>query len=159
MSEQKIVVNSEGFEFEFSEKEIDAIEILKTEEDSISIVENLESYSGTIGSKEGRNYRIEMGGEDFVVKIKNNLDQIIDSMGLSKPKTHKLKSIKAPMPGLVIEINIVEGQEVKENEKLLILEAMKMENVIKIPHDAVIKKVCVGKGQAVDKGQILVELD
>ena len=138
MSEQKIVVNSEGFEFAFSEEEIDAIEILKTDEENISIVENSESYSGTIESKEGRNYRVKMGGEDFVVKIKNSLDQIIDNMGLSKPKTHKLKSIKAPMPGLVIEINLVEGQEVKENEKLLILEAMKMENVIKIPHDAII---------------------
>ena len=159
MSEQKIVVNSDGFEFAFSEEEIDAIEILKTDEENISIVENSESYSGTIESKEGRNYRVKMGGEDFVVKIKNNLDQIIDNMGLSKPKTHKLKSIKAPMPGLVIEINLVEGQEVKENEKLLILEAMKMENVIKIPHDATIKKVCVGKGQAVDKGQVLIELE
>ncbi|MCA0364128.1 MAG: acetyl-CoA carboxylase biotin carboxyl carrier protein subunit [Spirosomataceae bacterium] len=159
MSEQKIVVNSEGFEFAFSEEEIDAIEILKTDEENISIVENSESYSGTIESKEGRNYRVKMGGEDFVVKIKNSLDQIIDNMGLSKPKTHKLKSIKAPMPGLVIEINLVEGQEVKENEKLLILEAMKMENVIKIPHDAIIKKVCVGKGQAVDKGQVLIELE
>lgn len=68
------------------------------------------------------------------------MDQVLDQMGLNKPKTNKINAIKAPMPGLVIEICVNEGQEIVENDKVLILEAMKMENVIKIPHEAVVKK-------------------
>ena len=76
----------------------------------------------------------------------------------NKPKTNKINAIKPTMPGLVIEICVNEGQEIVENDKVLILEAMKMENVIKIPHEAVVKKILVKTGQAVEKGQTLIEL-
>jgi biotin carboxyl carrier protein len=63
------------------------------------------------------------------------------------------------MPGLVLEINVIAGDEVVEGQKILILEAMKMENSILIHTNARIKKVVVSAGQAVDKGQVLVELE
>ena len=63
------------------------------------------------------------------------------------------------MPGLVLEIAVTEGQEVKEGDKILILEAMKMENSILIHTNAKIKRIAVSAGQAVDKGQVLVELE
>ncbi len=62
------------------------------------------------------------------------------------------------MPGLVIDVAVKEGQEVKEGDRLLILEAMKMENSIIIHANATIKRIAVTAGQAVDKGQVLVEL-
>ena len=71
----------------------------------------------------------------------------------------QVKEIKAPMPGLVLEIVVTDGQEVKEGDKLLILEAMKMENSIIIQTSAIIKKVSVSAGQAVEKGQVLLELE
>ncbi|WP_445724287.1 biotin/lipoyl-containing protein, partial [Flavobacterium sp.] len=67
--------------------------------------------------------------------------------------------IKAPMPGLILEINVEVGQSVKENDPLLILEAMKMENSFLSPRDGVIKSIAVEKGNAVDKGQLLVEFE
>jgi biotin carboxyl carrier protein len=63
------------------------------------------------------------------------------------------------MPGLVLDISVLEGQEVKEGDRILILEAMKMENSIMIHTDAIIKGIRVKAGQAVDKGQVLVDLD
>ena len=63
------------------------------------------------------------------------------------------------MPGLVLEVNVSEGQEVKEGDKILILVAMKMENSLMIHADATIKKICVKAGDPVEKGQVLVELD
>ena len=101
---------------------------------------------------------MEIEGEYFDVSIKSELDILLQYMGLNSMVINKLKVIKAPMPGLVIEINVEEGQKVDENEKILVLEAMKMENVLKISHEAVIKKVLIKKGQAVEKGQILIEL-
>ena len=63
------------------------------------------------------------------------------------------------MPGLILEINVEVGQEVVENDPLLILEAMKMENSFVSPRDGKIKSIAVVKGQAVDKGQLLIEFE
>jgi biotin carboxyl carrier protein len=63
------------------------------------------------------------------------------------------------MPGLVLEIAVSEGQQVREGDKVLILVAMKMENSIIINTDATIKRIAVSAGEAVEKGQVLVELD
>jgi biotin carboxyl carrier protein len=62
------------------------------------------------------------------------------------------------MPGLVLEISVADGQEVKHGDRIIILEAMKMENSIMIHCDASIKKIHVKAGQAVEKGQVLVDL-
>mgnify|MGYP001792417801 CR=1 FL=1 len=63
------------------------------------------------------------------------------------------------MPGLVLEIAISVGQVVKEGDKILILQAMKMENSIVIHANATIKRIAVSTGEAVEKGQVLVELE
>ncbi|UCD94440.1 MAG: hypothetical protein JSU69_11875 [Candidatus Zixiibacteriota bacterium] len=69
------------------------------------------------------------------------------------------KIIKAPMPGLVLASEVKMGERIVKGKTLIIIEAMKMENTIKAPHDAVIKEVFVTAGQAVDKGEKLVELE
>jgi biotin carboxyl carrier protein len=63
------------------------------------------------------------------------------------------------MPGLVLEINAQEGQTLPKGAPLLILEAMKMENVIKAPADVVVKSIQVSKGDAVNKNQVLMTFD
>src|SRR4029079_3408078 len=97
--------------------------------------------------------------ETFDIEIKDSLDQVLDQMGFGKSSIKQVKEIKAPMPELVLEIAVADGQEVKEGDKLLILEAMKMENSIMIGTDAIIKKISVSAGQAVEKGQVLLELE
>ena len=67
--------------------------------------------------------------------------------------------VKAPMPGLVLDIAVNAGDELQEGDRVLILEAMKMENSIVMHAGGRIKKVTVKKGQAVEKGQVLVELE
>ncbi|MCP9757576.1 biotin/lipoyl-binding protein [Lacihabitans sp. CCS-44] len=159
MTDKNIIVNAGGFEFLFTESEIAAIDVLNNKAEDFCILSEQKTLTGEILSVKVKVYNVEIDGERFQVQIKNELDQILDNMGLNKPKVSKIKSIKAPMPGLVIEINVEEGQTVAENDKILILEAMKMENVIKIPHEAVVKKINIVKGQAVDKGQVLIELE
>jgi acetyl/propionyl-CoA carboxylase alpha subunit len=80
-------------------------------------------------------------------------------MGFGKAIYKQIKEIKAPMPGLVLELNVTKGEAVVEGQKILILVAMKMENSILIDFDAVIKNIAVVAGQAVVKGQLLVELE
>lgn len=66
------------------------------------------------------------------------------------------KDLKAPMPGLIVAIEVKPGQQLKKGDGLLIIEAMKMENEIKAPFDCVVKEIKVQERQAVEKGQVLV---
>ena len=161
MPQKSFSITSGGYDFYFDEIEASSINCISPKPETFTILSEKEKIVGVV-SKNGNvknNYKVEIDGEYFDVFIKSELDLLMQNMGLNSPIINKLKVIKAPMPGLVIEINVIEGQKVDENQKILVLEALKMENVLKIPHDAVIGKVLIEKGQAVEKGQILVELD
>ena len=79
-------------------------------------------------------------------------------MGFTIGSSIKANSIKAPMPGIILSVNVEENQEVKEGETLLILEAMKMENAIIAPKDGVIKSIFIKSGKTVDKGELMIEM-
>lgn len=66
--------------------------------------------------------------------------------------------ISAPMPGTIVSVNVKPGQSVKKNDVLVVLEAMKMENEIMAPHDAVVAATHVNKGDSVESGTPLVSL-
>ena len=66
--------------------------------------------------------------------------------------------ISCPMPGTIVSVNVKEGQTIKKGDVLLILEAMKMENEIMAPHDAVVAAIHVNKGDSVESGTPLVSL-
>lgn len=66
--------------------------------------------------------------------------------------------ISSPMPGTIVSVNVTAGQSVKKGDVLLVLEAMKMENEIMAPHDAIIAVTHVNKGDSVDSGTPLVSL-
>ena len=82
---------------------------------------------------------VEVDSESYTVNIKDELDQMLEKMGFGASSTRHVKEIKAPMPGLVLQVSVKEGQEVK-GERILILEAMKMENSITLHTNATIKK-------------------
>ncbi len=66
--------------------------------------------------------------------------------------------IKAPMPGLIVKVLVSEGDSVKKGDKVVILEAMKMENALSSPVSGIIKKVFATEGKTVEKDAILVEI-
>ena len=69
------------------------------------------------------------------------------------------KTLKAPMPGLILEIKVQAGDKVAKGSPLLIVEAMKMENVVKAPADVVIKTVHTEKGASVERNDRLLEFE
>ncbi|MFN3403719.1 MAG: acetyl-CoA carboxylase biotin carboxyl carrier protein subunit [Cytophagaceae bacterium] len=88
--------------------------------------------------------------------IQDEQDLILEKMGFTKGVGSKINEIKAPMPGLILAIKVQEGQMVKKGDPLIILEAMKMENIIKSPGDGEVKSVFVSQGNSVEKNQILI---
>lgn len=100
---------------------------------------------------------VKLNDKLVVLEVKDAMDLLLEKLGIEHKGESVVKDIKAPMPGLIIDINLTAGQDVKKGDTLLILEAMKMENVIKSPADGVITKVHIKKGDSVEKNQILVE--
>ncbi len=101
---------------------------------------------------------LKINGKRTSLQIKDKFDLLLEQLGMDKLSSKKTESIKAPMPGLVLNVLVSEGQAVKKGDTILILEAMKMENALKAPHDGIVKKVAVTKGTAVEKNQLLIEL-
>jgi len=154
-------VKTNGFLFSFTKDEIDKANLVALSPVSFNLIKDHRCSNAKLleANATAKRLTIEIDGETFDIEIKDELDQVLEQMGFGKASIKQVKEIKAPMPGLVLEIAVTDGQEVKEGDKLLILEAMKMENSIMIQTNAIIKKVLVAAGQAVDKGQVLVELE
>jgi biotin carboxyl carrier protein len=154
-------VKSGGYDFEFDSTDIQSKDIVRRADDELHILHNNRSVTVRLLDTDvtGKKMKLEVDGERFEVEINDSLDLMLEQMGYSAASSKHIKEIKAPMPGMVINVAVKEGQQVKEGDRILILEAMKMENSIIIHADAVIKRVAVNAGQAVDKGQVLVELE
>jgi biotin carboxyl carrier protein len=141
--------------------DLDAADIIQVSEQEYHVLRDHRSASARVLSvdKSGKKMVVEVEGERFEVVIQEELDLLLEQMGFGKTSGKQVKEIKAPMPGLVLSIQVTEGQELQEGDKLLILEAMKMENSLLLHGPGKIKKINVKPGQAVDKGQILIELE
>ncbi|MFB1004002.1 MAG: acetyl-CoA carboxylase biotin carboxyl carrier protein subunit [Bacteroidia bacterium] len=104
------------------------------------------------------NLTVLINGRTISTTLQNKLAKLLKSMGMESGK-RKLKELKAPMPGLVLNVLIQVGDEVTEGQELIILEAMKMENAIKSPQDGIIQSIAVQNQDKVEKNQILIEFD
>tara|TARA_R110002049_G_scaffold144968_2_gene307256 strand:- start:85 stop:588 length:504 start_codon:yes stop_codon:yes gene_type:complete len=102
---------------------------------------------------------LKINGQILDVGLKDKFDLLLDKMGLSAVNSQQLSKMKAPMPGLILDIKVAPGDNVAKGDQLLVLEAMKMENVIKSPGEGVVKAIIVKKGDSVEKNQILIEFE
>ncbi|GLB50078.1 biotin/lipoyl-containing protein [Neptunitalea lumnitzerae] len=150
-----------SLEFTFSEEEATSLDTVITKPNAYHLLVNNTSYHIEISSADFllKNYNVKVNNTTYEVAISDDLDKLISEMGFSIGGAKHVNDIKAPMPGLILDINIKEGQEVKEDDPLLVLEAMKMENVISSPRDGVIKSIVISQGQAVDKNALLIEFE
>jgi biotin carboxyl carrier protein len=107
--------------------------------------------------RETKTLQIRIGNKKSNLVLKDRFDLLLEKMGMNTNGAGSVKDIKAPMPGLILEIKVKPGDEVKKGEVVLILEAMKMENSIKSPGDGVVKELKVGLKQSVEKNQVLIQ--
>ena len=125
---------------------------------SYHIINDLKSYNAEVVSfnREAKTAEVKVNGNIYTIIAKDQFDILLDQLGLSNLTTAKISEVKAPMPGLVLKLLVSEGSEVKKGDNLFILEAMKMENIIKSPADVTVKTVKIKPGDKVEKGQVLL---
>lgn len=108
-------------------------------------------------NNEDKTLVLKINNQRFTLTIKDKYDELLKNLGLDNLTAKKVSDIKAPMPGMVLNILVTEGQEVKKGDTLVILEAMKMENSLKASADGTVKKIVAVKGTAVEKNQVLIQ--
>lgn len=108
---------------------------------------------------ESKTVELKLNGKFISCSISDELDMMIKTMKLGSSKKGKSKNLISNMPGLVLSIQVQEGQAVVAGDALMILEAMKMENVLKASADGIVKSINCAEKDAVDKGQLLIEIE
>lgn len=99
-----------------------------------------------------------VNGKKTDIVVKNPLDVLLQKMGFDQKDSHKSSQIKAPMPGMVLHVLTTEGSSVRKGDGIVILEAMKMENMLKATADGIIQKILVSPTDKVEKNQVLIEM-
>ena len=134
-------------------------DFVKIDDRNYHIIRNNKSYHAEliIIDRKQKKLALKINGRVYSVEAKDKLDLLLEKLGINGSNRSIVKQVKAPMPGLILSINVVEGEKVKMGNAILVLEAMKMENIIKSPCDGVIKKVGVSEGDSVEKNQVLVQ--
>ena len=138
---------------------IETLDWVEDADNTLHILHNNKAYAAEVIDTdfEQKIFEIKVNGNLYSVKIADQYDRLIQDIGLTAGQNQKVNNVKSPMPGLVLSLNAAVGDTIVKGDTLLILEAMKMENLIKATTDVTIKAIHVSQGQAVVKGQLLVE--
>jgi acetyl/propionyl-CoA carboxylase alpha subunit len=134
------------------------LDTIRIKEGSFHVIKNNRSYTIEIikSDPDTKSFVLSVNGNIYSLQVKDKYDELLKSLGLDNLASKKINELKAPMPGLVLNIAVEEGAAVKKGDPLLVLEAMKMENILKAPDDLVVRKITVKKGVAVEKNQVLI---
>ncbi|MCU0355390.1 MAG: biotin/lipoyl-binding protein [Cytophagales bacterium] len=153
----KITVN-QHHAFEFDEKSAEGLDAVELRPGAFHVLRDGVSYNAEVVKSDAaeKTFSVKINGRLYEVKAQDRFDLLLHQLGMSNANSQRLKDLKAPMPGLILDIKVTDGQTVQKGDPLLILEAMKMENVIKAPADGTVKTVKVRKGESVEKGHVLL---
>ena len=148
-------------EFELAPDEADFLDVVPTGPDTYHLLQDRTACRIAILHRDftGKQYTITVNNRTYRVVLQDDLDLQISRMGYQSNTARNAGRIEAPMPGLILSVQVKAGDPVKEGDTLLILEAMKMENAILAPADGVVATVSVQEGQAVEKKSLLVEFE
>lgn len=141
-------INGKPFDFNISKEDSENFTILSDDKAYQAEIESI--------SEDRKEVVIKVNHVPYTLQIKDRLDLLVEGMGMNNIAGKKSEDLKAPMPGMILEVQVKKGDFVEKGQNLIILEAMKMENIIKAGHDGEIKEVLVEKGKSVEKNQVLI---
>lgn len=160
IGKKEYIIALDNGKFLLNEKAVN-IDIVKIRENVFSVIQENKTYEVEVVeiNRAEKKIVLKVNRNEYALEMKNKFDLLLEQMGMSQRAVHIAGSLKAPMPGKVLRVDVNAGQKVKKGDSILILEAMKMENAIKSPGDGKIKSVLVKAGDTVEKGEVLAEME
>ncbi len=162
----KAIIQNRTFEISGKNNEvIDGIsqnlDILEYKKGKFHIILDKRSYSAEVLSVDSETKTCEIKVENTIitVSVKDKYDELLKDMGIDEVAGKRINDIKAPMPGMVLQVMVQNGQPIKKGDAIVVLEAMKMENILKSPSDGTIKNILVVTGDKVEKNQVMVNFE
>jgi biotin carboxyl carrier protein len=146
-----VTVNSQPFNW-------DLVEI---KDGNFHILYNNRSFNAEVleADYQTKSFLIKINNHKHSISVKDRFDLLLDQLGMSNANSAKVNDLRAPMPGLIVDIKVQVGDTVKKGDTILILEAMKMENVLKSVGDGIVKNIKIIPKQNVEKNQVLIEFE
>ena len=159
MSNYLITVNEE--ELKFKTSDADSLDSISVSTQKLHVLDDNTAFEVEILDTDflNKTMSLSVNGNRYDVKIEDEYDQQVKKMGLLAVTTQKLNEVKAPMPGLIVDVMVEVGQEIVEGTPLLVLSAMKMENIILAQGEGIIKSIEIKKDDTVEKGQLIIEME
>ena len=161
------IIDDQSVEIEFSysldlfsiksKKEM-PIDLVQLGVDSYSLLLNGKSYYLTI-NKQLEKYEITVNHYTHLVQVQDEMDILLEKFGLQSNTTSHAGEIHAQIPGLVSQLFVNPGDNVDIGQKLLILEAMKMENEIDSPIAGIVNNIHIKSGDKVEKGELIMDIN
>ena len=150
-----IEAKKNGFLVDLGNKKLE-VESSVISPNCLSLLIGDQSFTVYWAEREGKRY-LSIGGEEFLIQEGEGTKDTkrIAETGLTEEKG----KICPPMPGKILKILVKEGEKVRKNQSLAIVEAMKMEHEIKAPSEAVVKKINFSENDMVDTEDSLIELE
>lgn len=159
MAQQQVNVNGKAFMLEMEQAAKGtvngkpfALDVQRVSDNIYHVIRDHRSFEVEM-LDEGK---VRINGTIYATESVDRFDALLKQLGMDKGAAGKVAEVKAPMPGLVLKIIAQAGTVVSKGDALLVLEAMKMENVIKSPTDGTIASIEVQQGKTVEKSQVMV---
>lgn len=146
--EDQLVVNGESKPYSF--------EVLR--EEYVSLIVDGQSIPVSVEPAGDGRMQVTLDGRRAEVQVKDQRDLLVEEFGLDEDAGAG-GEVRAPMPGLVLDVLVAEGDEVKADQGLLVLEAMKMENELKASSSGIVATIHAEVGDAVDKNALLIDIE
>lgn len=144
--EHEILVNGEKYEIDFQQL---------AEAGLISLLLNHRSLEAIVEERDDH-WQVLIHGELYEAQVQDERAYRLARARGTEAVVTGDAAVKAPMPGLIVAVHVVEGDRVLQGDKVVILESMKMENELRAPRDGVVTRVHVQAGASVEKDQALV---
>lgn len=131
-------------------------EVIEQSPGRLKVLFRSSMYRIEVVSREDKTIVLDVNNTKVEATVNSRLDKLMKQLGIAESDTNRMKEIKAPMPGSILQILVEEGQHVKKGDSIMILEAMKMENILKCTGDGVVKDVLISENENVEKNQVLI---
>ena len=163
----KAIINSQTFDIQSDKNDISvnsepfSWDLVEIKDGNFHVIYNHKSYNAEVleADYQTKSFLIKINITKYSVVVKDRFDILLDQLGMSNASSAKVNDLKAPMPGLIVDIKVQVGDTVKKGDTILILEAMKMENVLKATGEGIIKAIKIAPKQNVEKNQVMIEFD